>query len=175
MNISYLLSVLDLYLLKDKNNKLIIEVDNNQDLIKVHFSYSTDSLNKTFVKIPKEDFFKNIKDFINKVQGNFQVLNEDMETKTKYIVTFSEGRKLAFNNFSHDELTLIRDKFNNLNREFSFNKVEEVTYNQIFKKTENTKFAFSMGFSNYITLFLTSIWFLDIFMIALWIFKAFNK
>ena len=54
MNIGYLLSILDLYLLKEKNGSLIIEVDNILDLVKVNFSYSFDSSNKTFVKIELE-------------------------------------------------------------------------------------------------------------------------
>ena len=40
MNIGYLLSILDLYLIKEKNSSLIVEVDNRESLVKVDFCYS---------------------------------------------------------------------------------------------------------------------------------------
>ena len=59
MTIGYLLSVLDLYLLKEKNNTLLIQVDNKENLVKFNFTYSFDSINQTFVKIDKDLFFNN--------------------------------------------------------------------------------------------------------------------
>jgi hypothetical protein len=185
MNISYLLSVLDLYLLNEKNNSLIIEVinnnnnNNNNNLVKVNFSYSTSSLNKTFIKIDKSIFFQNIGHFLEKVQGNLLVIDESIKNinnQNNYIVTFNGNRKLFFVNFSDIELNKIRLGFKDLKSEFMFNKIEIKDDKSYDKKLEenrsNAKLKFSMGFSTYITLFITAIWFLDIFMIALWIFKT---
>ena len=61
MSISYLLSILDLYTMKEKNSSLIIEVLNNEDLVKVNFCYTNDTFNKTFFKVSKDVLFTNLK------------------------------------------------------------------------------------------------------------------
>ena len=89
-----------------------------------------------------------------------------------------KNRKVTYSWFEKEELKNIRNNFNVNNKDFSFdtiNTIEEVkdTFKYEDKLTnKNQKFAFSMGFSSFITIFLSAIWFLDIFMIALWIFKA---
>ena len=47
MNISYLLSVIDLYLMKDNENNLNIEVEKLETGIKFSFYYKSSSINKT--------------------------------------------------------------------------------------------------------------------------------
>ena len=64
MTISYLLSILDLYLLKEKDSQLLIEVDNEENLVRFNLTYSFDSINKTFVKVNKDLFFTNLKEII---------------------------------------------------------------------------------------------------------------
>ena len=66
----------------------------------------------------------------------------------------------------------IRESFNDLSDNFDFNIND--SYDQILVNKPE-KLQFSMGFSNYMSLFLSSIFFLDILMISLWIFKAFLR
>lgn len=177
MNISYLLSILDLYLLKEKNSTLVIEVDNILEIVKVKFYYSFDSSNKTFVKIDKKLFFDHILEFLQKIQGNLRVEGETLKTinnQPVYELVFTKQRKLSFINFTSDEMQLIRKNLNNLETEFDF-KIEEITYDQQLVINKNNKLSFSMGFSSYVVLITTSVLFLDIFMISLWIFKVFIK
>ncbi len=185
MNTSYLLSVLNLYLLKEKNGKLIIEVDNIDNLVKVNFSYSFDHSNKTYVKIAKDMFFSVLKEMLQKFQGNAEVLKEEL-TNNIYTFSFSDERRISFINFSLEERQKIRSNFSNIKETVNLVvndnekveiKVKETpkSYNDIYAKLKNFTPSFSFGFTSYINLFLTTIWILDVLMIALLVFKVFIK
>ncbi len=174
MNISYLLSVLDLYLLNEKEKSLVINILDKENLVKIDFSYNINSPNKTFLKIDKNIFFENINYFLNKIQSNLEIKEEGIDNKI-YKVIFDNNRQISFINFTQEELEIIRKSFKT-NTEFNFDKInlkkDDNSFNNILEKNIKTQTKFSMGFGTYITIFLTAIWFLDIFMIALWIFKA---
>lgn len=175
MTISYLLSILDLYLLKEKDNELLIEVDNEENLVRFNLTYSFDSINKTFVKINKDLFFTNLKEIILKIQSNLKLKEEKYEIKNNkniYTFNYEERRIITFIGFSKKEMLKIRESFNDLSDNFDFNIND--SYDQILVNKPE-KLQFSMGFSNYMSLFLSSIFFLDILMISLWIFKAFLR
>lgn len=178
MNVSYLLSVLDLYLMKEKDFKTVIQVNNIENVVKFEFSYSFDLNNKTFVKIPKELFFENIKCIIEKIQGNLEVEEEtflNINSKPMYTFLFRNKRKIVFINFLEEELHLIRNHFSNLTMDYKSLLVSDTkdTYYDKIKELPKTKLSYSFGFTSYLTLILTSVWFLDIFMISLFIFKLF--
>ena len=175
MTISYLLSILDLYLLKEKDSQLLIEVDNEENLVRFNFTYSFDSINKTFVKINKDLFFTNLKEIILKIQSNLKLKEEKYEIKNNkniYTFNYEQRRIITFIGFSKKEMLKIRESFNDLSDNFDFNIND--SYDQILVNKPE-KLQFSMGFSNYMSLFLSSIFFLDILMISLWIFKAFLR
>lgn len=171
MNVSYLLSVLNLYLEKEKDLCLTVNILNISDIVKVDFSYNN-SQNRTYVKLNKKIFFENINLFINTVQKEMDVIEEDYNNNI-YNITFSNNQKLSFKNFSYEELKIIRNNIKTKN-EFVFEKVEnsQISYNEIYKENSKYKLSFQMGFTGFMTIFLSAIWFLDIFMIALWIFKT---
>ncbi len=174
MNISYLLSVLDLYLLREKTNQLIIQVDNITNLVKVSFGYANDTLNLTFVKIDKENFFNNLKEILTKIQGNYEAPQEKfsiLKNRNTYTLNFSSKRILSFIGFNIEEMQIIRNNIQNLQSDFKF--YEEDNYNKQLLNNKDTKLSFQMGFANYMTIALSSLFLLDILMISLWIFKAF--
>ena len=175
MSISYLLSILDLYTMKEKNNSLIIEVLNNEDLVKVNFCYTGDTSNKTFVKVSKDVFFTNLKFIMEKLEPNLEVLNENL-LNNNYEVIFKNKRKISFLKFSKEEIQKIRANLNIVEEKVE-DKKETNFYDEQFLKNKNTslKISLSMGFSNYMILFISAIWFLDILMIALLVFKLFIK
>ena len=175
MSISYLLSILDLYTMKEKNNSLIIEVLNNEDLVKVNFCYTGDTSNKTFVKVSKDVFFTNLKFIVEKLEPNLEVLNENL-LNNNYEVIFKNKRKISFLRFSKEEIQKIRANLNIVEEKVE-DKKETNFYDEQFLKNKNTslKISLSMGFSNYMVLFISAIWFLDILMIALLVFKLFIK
>ena len=175
MSISYLLSILDLYTMKEKNSSLIIEVLNNEDLVKVNFCYTGDTSNKTFVKVSKDVFFTNLKFIVEKLEPNLEVLNENL-LNNNYEVIFKNKRKISFLKFSKEEIQKIRANLNIVEEKVE-DKKETNFYDEQFLKNKNTslKISLSMGFSNYMVLFISAIWFLDILMIALLVFKLFIK
>lgn len=194
MNTSYLLSVLDLYLAKEKDGNAVIEIENINNLVKVSCSFTFDHNNRTFVKVDKNEFMGRVGEIVQKLQGNLEVNKENLlnyNEQRSYIIDLSSGRKLTFINFDDNDLNIIRNNFANmpariLQKEpvnvpalddlvIDIDDDTEESYNQILEKNTNKKPAFSFGFTSFMSLFLISIWILDIFMIALWIFKAFTK
>lgn len=167
MNINYLLSILDLYLLKQKEQILIIQVDNQTNQVKINFSYSNDYFNKTFVKISKEEFFTNIELIQTKIKANYN-LKEEKYFNNNYLLDY-EMRKINFFNFSLEELKKIHQAFFQ-NDDFTFELENNQTYENI-QKQQTPKLGFSMGFASYLTLLISSVFFLDIFMIALLVFS----
>ncbi len=182
MNISYLLSVIDLYLMKDNENNLNIEVEKLETGIKFSFYYKSSSINKTYIKISESLFLEYLQTIIDKIQGNLKVIDEkiDKEQVNKYSIYMENNRVISFKKFNKEMLEKIRLSFNNINSKLVFDKLEVIDNNDNYEQKldnikTNKKLSFSMGFSSFITIFLSAIWFLDIFMIALWIFKALNK
>ena len=124
MTISYLLSILDLYLLKEKDSQLLIEVDNEENLVRFNLTYSFDSINKTFVKINKDLFFDNLKEIILKIQSNLKLKEEKYEIKNNkniYTFNYEQRRIITFIGFSKKEMLKIRESFNDLSDNFDFN------------------------------------------------------
>ena len=161
--------------MKEKNSSLIIEVLNNEDLLKVNFCYTGDTSNKTFVKVSKDVFFANLKFIVEKLEPNLEVLNENL-LNNNYEVIFKNKRKISFLKFSKEEIQKIRANLNIVEEKID-DKKETNFYDEQFLKNKNTslKISLSMGFSNYMILFISAIWFLDILMIALLVFKLFIK
>ena len=173
MDINYLLSVLNLYLEKEEDKLLTINVANLDSIVKIDFSYNA-SHNKTYVKLDKKIFLDNIKLFIDKIQVGFDISKEEY-SNLNYNIVFSNSRLLNFKDFSSNELELIRNNIKTLN-EFNFSKIEtnELNYNEIYVENKKNNLSFQMGWTNFLTLFILAILFSDIFMIALLVFKSFK-
>ena len=175
MNISYLISVLDLYL-KKTNEKLNIEMIKYDEYIKFNFFYDSSSINKTYISVDIDSFNRFSKILFSKMKKNEDIVEELIDDNNNYVIKF-KNRTITFCWFEKNELENIRSYFDIKNKSFTFDKVmsNEIITNEKYEDkvvNKNHKFAFSMGFSSFITIFLSAIWFLDIFMIALWIFKA---
>ena len=175
MNISYLLSVIDLYL-KKAYEELNIDVIKYDGYVKFNFFYKSSSINKTYISIDNDTFERFSKTIFQNIQKKSPIDEELIDDNNNYIIKM-KNKIITFSWFTNDELEKIRKNFNTTN-EFIFNKIENnkkiEKYEDKLLNSNNNKFAFSMGFSSFITIFLTAIWFLDIFMIALWIFKVFR-
>ena len=189
MNMAYLLSVLDLYLNKERNGNTIVEIKNQSDIVEVNLSYSFDHINKTMVKVNKSEFQSRVSELISKIKGNNEIEKEGLVNYGMdkiYNINFVTGRKISFINFEDSDLKLMGCNLVNVSesivKEITNTKQENIiiedineiddNYEELMNKNKKTKFAFSLGFSSFATLFIIAIWFLDIFMIALWIFKA---
>ena len=174
MNISYLLSVIDLYL-KKTYEQLNIEVIKYDGYVKFNFFYKSSAINKTYISIDMDTFKSFGKTIFSNIQKKDTINNERIDDNNIYFIEM-RNKTISFSWFSNEELEQIRKNFNTTTQ-FVFNKIEdnqseEKYEDKLVKNRTNNNFAFSMGFSSFITIFLSAIWFLDIFMIALWIFKT---
>jgi len=182
---NYLISILNLYLSKENNDFLIVELNNVNDYVKIALSYTNSFHDKTYIKLKKEIFFKDVRLFVEKIQGNLTI-KEEIIDNNKYGIIFSNNRKLEFEFFSASDIQIIRSYINFMNYEslYDINTVnnnisidnvnDDKSYNEIYQEGLKSNMRYSFGFTGFITILLTSVWFLDIFMIALWIFKAFR-
>lgn len=176
MNISYLLSVIDLYL-KKPHEKLNIEVIKYDEYVKFNFFYDSSSINKTYISVDMNTFWSFAKNILSSIQNKNTIDEELIDENKNYVVKF-KNREVTFSWFKNEELEKIRANFNTNNKEFIFNKIDEDEIKEIeryedkLKYNKNYKLSFSMGFTSFMTIFLSAIWFLDIFMIALWVFKT---
>ena len=172
---NYLISILNLYLSRENSNPLIIELKKMNDTIKIELSYSNSYRDKTFIKLNKDVFFKDVKLFVLKIQENLNVKEELIE-KDKYGIIFNNNRQISFIDFDANDIELIRQDINFTNYEslynLNLNNDNDKSYDEIYNDNKQGEMKYSFGFTSFITVFLTAIWFLDIFMIALWIFKA---
>ncbi len=75
MNISYLISVLDLYL-KKTNEQLNIEIIKYNGYIKFNFYYDSSSINKTYISVDNDSFEKFSKILFSKIQKNDVIIEE---------------------------------------------------------------------------------------------------
>ena len=174
MDISYLLSILDLYLLREKTSKIVVQVNNLENKVRIEFSYSSDLYNTTFVKISKESFFRNLKVILSKIENSLVVKREDISNLNKCSLVFSNERKIIFINFSSEDIKVIRSHLNI--KEVANAIIIEDTYDSKLENINVNKLGLAnLGFGSYLTLLLSAIWCLDIFMISLWIFKSFIK
>ena len=123
MNISYFMSVLELYLSKENKNKTILNiVKYHNEKIKVNFTMNHDLNETTNFFVSYEHFMdtNNLRDFLTSYKGNFIVIDEKYEyDKTiencYYCITLSNGRKLSLKKFSLDEINNIRNLIYNIN------------------------------------------------------------
>ena len=173
MNISYLLSVIDLYL-KKTYEELNIEVIKYDGYIKFNFFYTTSSINKTYISIDMNTFYNFAKTIFNNIQKKENITEEFIDENNNYVIKF-KNKIIKFSWFNNEELQKIRSNFIT-NNAFVFNTItnENEKYEDKLINNKDYKLSFSFGFTSFITIFLSAIWFLDIFMIALWIFKIFK-
>lgn len=117
MNISYFMSVLELYLSKEKEYKTNLSIIKHQnEKIKVNFTMNHD-LNETTSFFVLYDTFMNndnLYDFLQFYKKNLIIIDEKYEYDKLseicyYSITLSNGRILSFKNFTLTEVNNIRN------------------------------------------------------------------
>lgn len=180
MNISYFMSVLDLYLSKEKEHKTNLTIIKyHAEKIKVNFTMNHDLNEKTSFFVGYDNFMENDNfcQFLESYKRNMIVIDEKYEYDKLsevcfYSITLSNGRILSFNNFSLNEVNKIRNLVHNINF-----RPEEIK----IKLDDEEKYGYykpnvllgQVGFVSFLTFFVIIIAIVNIFIIALWIFKNF--
>ena len=180
MNIDYLYSIVELYLKKEKDNqKIFLNLVKSNDIVEFSFSMNKDDANKTKFSISYEEYSSHLVDFLKKYQEKLMIIDEkynynNVNNTCYYYVLFNSGRSISFNGFSVIEMNNVRNILYNIDFHADEIRIEEI--NQEKKMAYEPRLRLQeAGFSSFTTVFLIAILFADIFVIALWIFKAILK
>lgn len=176
MNIDYLYSIVNLYLKKEVNNKKIILNIKKQDTdVEFNFRMNEKEEEKTNFTIPLDEYNSHLYEFISIYKNDLMIIDEkynynNVNNTCYYYVLFKTGRVISFDGFTILEMNNIRNFMYGINinkEEIRVSGVEEEK--QMAYKPRLT--LQQAGFSSYATLFLTVLFFADVLVIALWIFK----
>ena len=176
MNIDYLYSIVNLYLKKETNNKrIILNIKRLEDEVEFNFRMNEKSEEKTNFVIPLDEYNIHLYEFINIYKNDLMIIDEkynynNVNNTCYYYVLFKNGRVISFDGFTVLEMNNIRNFLYGINihkEEIRVSNIDEEK--QMAYKPRLT--LQQAGFSSYATLFLTVLFFADVLVIALWIFK----
>ena len=177
MNKDYLYSILNLYLkMEDEHKKTVLNITKKEEEIEFSFTMNIEVEDKTEFVIPIDIYRDTIIDFLIKYKEDLMIIDEKYSynndnNSCNYRILFKNGRILSFKGFSILDMNNIR----NMLFDIKINQ-EEMRVSSIDEKKEMAyKPRLSLqqaGFSSYASLFLIVLFFVDILVIALWIFKA---
>lgn len=179
MNISYFMSVLELYLTKEKEHKTNLKITKHQnEKIKINFTMNHDLNETTNFFVLYEDFMENdnLCEFLQKYKSNLIILDEKYEYDKLseicyYAITLANGRTLSFKNFTLDEVNRIRNLIYNINYHPEEIKIVLDEFDKSGYYIPKLLLG-QTGFVSYLTLFLVV---LAIFGILLFAILVFNK
>ena len=180
MNEDYLNSIVNLYLSREKDKARInLSIAKKRDKVLFSFNMKQDSLDKTDVQIPFDNINVVLGKVLSMIKKDLMIIDEkynydNTNQSCYYYVKYNNGRTLSFDGFSVLELNNVR----NLLYDININK-EEIRVSDI---GEEKQMAYKplprlqqAGFSSYGALFLAVLFFADVLVIALWIFKMLMK
>ena len=178
MNISYLYSIISLYLKKEIDNKRTVlnikKLDNN-----IEFSFNTKNNNedKTTFVISSDEYNQYQIDLLKCFKEDLMIIDEkysyDNVTSTcYYYVLFNTGRSITFNGFTILEMNNVRNILYDIKINQNEVRVEEIEKSKEMAYKPRLRLA-QAGFSSYATLFLVVIFFLAVLIISLFVFKSF--
>ena len=180
MNSDYLHSIINLYLSRENDkHKINLAIEKKKDKVLFRFSMKQDSLDKTDVQIPFDNINMELGLILSKLKKDLMIIDEKynydkVEETCYYYVLYNNGRAISFNGFSVLELNNIRNLLYDINinkEEIRVNNVDEEKQ-MVYKPQLRLQTA---GFSSYGALFLTVLFFADVLIISLWIFKLLMK
>ena len=175
MDYNYVYNIMDLYFKNEKENqKVILNLTKTFDKVVLKFKINNKSNDITTFDLPLQIVNNYIHLIIKKFKEENLVINEKYELDSQnkncmYLVKFSNGRVLSFNNFSIIEINNIRNILYNI-------KIRQEELRISNDDSENIKMNYiprlqETGFTKSSSLFLMVIFFADIFMLSLWVFK----
>ncbi len=175
MDYDYVYNIMDLYFKNEnENQKIVLNLTKTSDKVVLKFKMNDKSNDITTFDLPLQVVNNYIKTIIKKYKEDNLVIDEKYELDSQnkncmYLVKFSNGRILSLNNFSIIEINNIRNILYNITirqeeLRISNDDTQNIKMNYIPKLQET-------GFTKSSSLFLMAIFFADVFMISLWIFK----
>lgn len=180
MNISYFISVLTLYLNKEKESCTNLNIKKEKDeKIKVNFTMNNDLNETTSIFILYDDFMEqnNLQYFLQTYKGNLIIIDEKYEydrlsETCYYCIILSNGRILSFKNFTLNEINNIRNLVYNIDYHPEEIKVV-LDDNQKDGYYRPRMLLGQTGFASFLTLSVVILIIFNVFVLALWIFDNF--
>ena len=180
MNTDYLHSIVNLYLSREKDKaKTNLVIEKQKENVLFSFNTKQNSLDKTDVRIPFDNINEELGNVLSLFRKDLMIIDErynyDKVNKTcYYYVLFNNGRTISFDGFTVLELNNIRNLLYNINIDKEKLRVNEINEEKqmVYKPKLTLQQA---GFSSYAVLFLVVLFFADVLVIALWIFKLLMK
>lgn len=180
MNLNYFMSILELYLNKEKEYKTNLGIVKYQnEKVKINFTMNNVKNDVTNFFMAYDIFMDsdNLKNLFKTYKQDLIIIDEKYEydklnETCYYCIMLSNSRILSFKNFSLDEINNIR----NLVYDIKYNPNEIKVIVDEEEKTGYYKPNLRLGetgFAGLLSLFLMVIWFLNVLIISLWVFKNF--
>lgn len=180
MNSDYLHSIIKLYLSREnEKNKTNLAITKQKDKVQFSFNMKQGSLDKTDVQIPFDNINVELGIILDQFKKDLMIIDEKYKYDKVagtcyYYVLFKNGRTLSFDGFSVLELNNIRNLLYGININKEEIRVSEIDEEKQMVYKPQLKLQ-QAGFSSYGALFLTVLFFADVLVIALWIFKSLMK
>ena len=180
MNLNYFRSILELYLNKEKEYKTnlgIVKYQNNK--VKVNFTMNNKQMDTTNFFMEYDVFMDNdnLKELFKNYKQDLIVIDEKYEydklhETCYYCIMFANSRILSFKNFSLEEINNIRNLIYDI--KYNPNEIKVIVEDEEKTGYYNGNLRLGQtGFAGFLTLFLVVIWFLNVLIITLWVFKNF--
>ena len=175
MDYNYVYNLMDLYIKnEDGTQKFVLNITKSFDKVVLKFKMNNKSTDSTTFDLPLQIVNNYIHKIIKEFKDDNLVIDEKYELDSQnrncvYLVKFSNGRLLSFNNFSVIEINNIRNILYNITirqeeLRMSNDNIDNIKMNYIPRLQET-------GFTKSSSLFLLVIFFADVFMISLFVFK----
>lgn len=180
MNISYFMSVLELYLAKEKEYKTNLNIIKSQnEKIKINFTMNHDLNETTSFFVLYDNFMEkdNLSTFLQTYKNGLIIIDEKYEydklsETCYYCIILSNGRILSFKNFTLEEINNIRNYVYNIN--YYPEEIKIVLDEEEKSGYYHHNFALgTTGFTSFLTLFVVIFVIVNVLVITLWIFNNF--
>lgn len=180
MNISYFMSVLELYLAKEKEYKTNLNIIKCQnEKIKINFTMNHDLNETTSFFVLYDNFMEkdNLSTFLQTYKNGLIIIDEKYEydklsETCYYCIILSNGRILSFKNFTLEEINNIRNYVYNIN--YYPEEIKVVLDEEEKSGYYHRNFALgTTGFTSFLTLFVVIFVIVNVLVITLWIFNNF--
>ena len=180
MNKDYLYSILNLYLNRETNEKkTVLNISRKEEEIEFSFTMNIEDDEQTKFVVPLDVYRDTITDFVKDYKEELMIIDEKYSYNNdngscNYRILFKNGRILSFNGFAVLDMNNIRNLLYDIkinSEEMRVSNIDEKK-EMVYKPRQTLQQA---GFSSFASLFLIVLFFADVLVIALWIFKAIFK
>ena len=179
MSIDYLYSIIDLYLRNETDTKkTALTIKKVEDNVEFNFDMNEKNSDQTNFMIPYDLYKEYLDSFINRYKQKLMIIDEKYKSNVnntcQYYVLFKNGRSISFTGFSILEMNDIRNLLYNI--EFDKEKIRIDGLNEEKEMAYKPRLTLQQaGFSSVATLIMALVFFADILVIGLWLFKVLIK